>query len=496
MTTPDPAMAGSLLVPAPVGRLAIERFAPLIGEQVYRRLLDRFARGRELLGDHVMWHVNSTARGGGVAEMLYSLLAYGRGAGIDQRWLAVAGTGPFFAVTKRLHNNLHGARGDGLPLDEEARRVYESFTRAAGEELANRLSPGDVVLLHDPQTAGMVPALTGHGVPVVWRSHVGIDHATPVTRRAWEFLRGYVRQADAYVFSRRQHVWDDLDPAKTAVIAPSIDAFSAKNQDLAEGRVAAILAAAGVQDTARAAEPVFTRLDGAEARVERRARMTETRRLRPDDAVVLQVSRWDRLKDPLGVIDGFVRYVLPATGAHLVLAGPSVEEVADDPEGGDVLGEATAYYAALSRHAREHVHLASLPMTDLEENAAIVNALQRRAQVVVQKSIAEGFGLTVAEAMWKSRAVVASRIGGIQDQVDDGRTGCLVEPCDLAAFGRAVTGLVADPARAADLGERAHRRIRRDFLGTRSFLQYIALYERLVTGRGVPAEVSSPSGYA
>ncbi|MEU5264387.1 glycosyltransferase [Amycolatopsis sp. NPDC021455] len=494
MALPD--SAASLLVPAPVGKLAIERFEPLIGEQAYRRLQDRFARARELLGDHVMWHVNSTARGGGVAEMLHSLLAYGRGAGLDERWLAIAGTAPFFAVTKRLHNNLHGAPGDGLPLDAEAREVYESFTRAAGEELAARLSPGDVVLLHDPQSAGMVPALAGLGVPVVWRSHVGIDHATPVARRAWEFLRGYVRQADAYVFSRRQHVWDDLAPAKTALIAPSIDAFSAKNQDLPDDRVTAILAAAGVQDTPSAGDPVFTRLDGSAGRVGRRARMTETRRLRPDDAVVLQVSRWDRLKDPLGVIDGFVRYVLPSTDAHLVLAGPSVEEVADDPEGGDVLDEAMACFATLPSRVQEHVHLATLPMADLEENAAIVNALQRRAQVVVQKSIAEGFGLTVAEAMWKARAVVAGRIGGIQDQIENGRTGCLVDALDPAAFGSAVTDLLTDPVRAAELGEQARLQVRREFLGTRSFLQYIALYERLVTGRGVPAEVSFPPGYA
>ncbi|MGW4057656.1 glycosyltransferase [Amycolatopsis sp. NPDC004747] len=496
MARPGPATAGSLLVPAPVGRLAIERFEPLVGAQAYHRLLERFARGRELLGDHVMWHVNSTARGGGVAEMLHSLLAYGRGAGVEQRWLAVAGTRPFFAVTKRLHNNLHGALGDGLPLDEDAREAYDAFTRAAGEELANLISPGDVVLLHDPQTAGMIPVLTGLGVPIVWRSHVGIDHATPLARRAWEFLRGYVAQADAYVFSRRQHVWAGLDTAKTALIAPSIDAFSAKNQDLPGERVAAILAAAGVQDTVSAADPVFARLDGAPARVERRAQMTETRRLRPDDAVVLQVSRWDRLKDPLGVIDGFVRYVLPRTAAHLVLAGPSAAEVADDPEGADVLGEVTASFAKLPRPVQDRVHLATLPMADPEENAAIVNALQRRAQVVVQMSIAEGFGLTVAEAMWKARPVVATRIGGIQDQIEDGHSGRLVAARDLAAYGDAVTDLLAEPARAAELGERARERVRRDYLGTRSFLQYIALYERLVTGRGVPAEVSSPSGYA
>ncbi|WIX98590.1 glycosyltransferase [Amycolatopsis mongoliensis] len=497
MTTLDPQFpgSGSLLIPAPVGTLAIERFEPLIGTPAYHRLLERFARGRELLGDHVMWHVNSTARGGGVAEMLYSLLAYGRGAGIAQRWLAVAGTPAFFAVTKRIHNHLHGAFGDGLPLDDEAREVYSSFTRAAGEELANRISPGDVVLLHDPQTAGMIPALQGLGVPVAWRSHVGIDHATPVTRHAWEFLRGYVSQADAYIFSRRQHVWDQLDAAKTALIAPSIDAFSAKNQDLADDRVTAILAAAGLQGEPGTGDPVFVRLDGTVGRVERRARVVETRHLAPDDPVVLQVSRWDRLKDPLGVIDGFVRHVLGPTGAHLVVAGPSVDEVADDPEGGEVLQEAMACYSALPQLAREHVHLVTLPMTDLEENAAIVNALQRRAQVVVQKSIAEGFGLTVAEAMWKARPVVASRIGGIQDQIVDGRTGRLVDPGDLAAYGSAVSDLLADPPRAVEMGERARDQVRRGFLGTRSFLQYIALYERLVTGRGVPAEVSSPPGY-
>jgi trehalose synthase len=211
--------------------------------------------------------------------------------------------------------------------------------------------------------------------------------------------------------------------------------------------------------------------------------------------MVLQVSRWDRLKDPLGVIDGFVRHILPRCDAHLVYAGPSVEAVADDPEGKDVLEEARARFAALPRQAQDRIHLVTLPMTDLEENAVIVNALQRRADVVVQKSIAEGFGLTVAEAMWKRRPVVASRIGGIQDQIEDGRSGSLIDAQDLAAYGSAVVDLIADPEMAAVMGKQARQRVRNGFLGTRSLLQYIALFEHLVTGQGRPAEVSDPSGY-
>jgi trehalose synthase len=485
-----------LLTSVPIAALPLERFESVIGGVAYRRLLERFARGRELLDGHAMWHVSSTARGGGVAEMLVSLLAYGRGAGIDQRWEVVEGNEPFFTVTKRIHNNLHDATGDGLPLDDEAREVYESIAHGAGEELAERIVPGDVVLLHDPQTAGMIPVLKRLGVPVVWRCHVGIDTPNSITHRAWGFLRRYVQAADAYVFSRRQYVWDDLEPGKTVLIAPSIDAFSPKNQALSDGQVAGILAAAGLQEEASADDASFVRMDTSPGRVERRVEADEGRRLRPDDVVVLQVSRWDRLKDPIGVIDGFVQHVLPRSNAHLVYAGPSVDAIADDPEGKEVLEEARARFASLPRAARERVHLVTVPMSDVEENAAIVNALQRRANVVVQKSIAEGFGLTVAEAMWKARPVVASRIGGIQDQVENPRSGILVPPRDLAAYGHAVVDLVSNAELAREMGRNARGRVRDNFLGTRSLLQYIALFERLVVGEGRPAEVSEPSGYA
>jgi trehalose synthase len=193
------------------------------------------------------------------------------------------------------------------------------------------------------------------------------------------------------------------------------------------------------------------------------------------------VSRWDGLKDPLGVIKGFVEHVAPDLHAHLVLAGPSVEAVADDPEGAAVLQECGEAWSALPEEIASRVHLACLPMEDGGENAAIVNALQRRADVVVQKSLAEGFGLTVAEAMWKARPVVASRIGGIQDQVTDGSTAILVEPTDLEQYGSAVSRLLNNGDEAEAMGMEAQRRVRDKFLAPRHLTQYLELLQRLLS---------------
>jgi trehalose synthase len=211
--------------------------------------------------------------------------------------------------------------------------------------------------------------------------------------------------------------------------------------------------------------------------------MIEDNRLTPDVPVVLQVSRWDALKDPIGVIRGFAEYVPAETGAHLVYAAPAVQAVADDPEGARVRVDAIAAREALPAEARSRIHLASLPMDDAEENAVITNAIQRHASVVVQKSLAEGFGLTVAEAMWKARPVVASRIGGIQDQIVHGETGLLLDdPRDLAAYGAAVTQLLQDTAAAERMGQRARERVRDRFLSVRSLLDYAAVI-RDVLGR-------------
>jgi trehalose synthase len=468
-----------------VGALSLDPLVELLDPASQQRIRVVQERARGVFDDRTVWHVNSTSRGGGVAEMLHPLLAYARGAGIDARWLVIGGEAPFFAVTKRIHNRLHGSAGDGGPLGDAERAVYEGALAAAASELAARAEGDDIVVLHDPQTAGLVPALKARGLPVVWRCHVGVDHPDDLARSAWDFLRPYVSAADAVVFSRAEFAWEGLDPARLALIAPSIDGLSPKNQDLAPETVAAVLAAAGLREGDGGAPATFRRLDGREAVVERRAVVDRERPLRPGEPVVLQVSRWDRLKDPLGVIRGFAEHVPASTGAHLVYAGPAVEAVSDDPEGAEVLAEARAARAALAPETRERVHLALLPMDDADENAVIVNALQRDATVVVQKSLAEGFGLTVAEAMWKGRPVVASRIGGIQDQIEDGRSGLLLDdPADLAGYGALVTSLLEDPARAEAIGTAARERVRGQYLGTRSLLDYAALLERVLEANG------------
>src|SRR5450755_487531 len=465
-----------------VGALNLERFGSVLPPGDYERLRRTMQRGREAFDGRVLWNVNSTARGGGVAEMLVSLLAYARGAGIDARWVVIAGNEDFFVLTKRIHNFLHGSAGDGGGLDDDARGVFDAVTERNAAEFRELVKPEDVVIIHDPQPAGLISAIREVGCPIVWRCHVGLDQPHPLARRAWEFLIPYVRDADAYVFSRQAFAWEGLDKEVT-IIPPSIDAFSPKNQELDRERVLSILTVAGLNEVngdSTAATPTFTNLDGSPGRVDRVAQRWERRRLRASDRVVVQVSRWDALKDPIGVIRGFAQHVAPVVpDAHLVYAGPAVESVTDDPEGGEVLAQAIAEYEAMSDEIAERVHLVALPMDDVQENAAIVNALQRRADVVVQKSLAEGFGLTVAEAMWKARPVVASRIGGIQDQIIDGETGIqLDDPLDLAAYGAAVRSLLENPARAEAIGLAAKESVRHGFLGTRTLMQAIELYER------------------
>jgi trehalose synthase len=441
---------------------------------------------RALLGGRAVWNVNSTAKGGGVVELLRPLVGYARGAGVDARWLVVDGPPGFFEVTKRIHNRLHGSVGDGAPLDEQARQVYDDVLAANVAELAPRLRKGDVVILHDPQTAGMVDAMRAAGAAVIWRCHVGVDEPNELVREAWDFLRPYLSTAHAYVFSREAFVWDGLDRGRVVVIAPTIDVFTPKNQELDPDTVRAVLVVSGVLPDGHAVEPVvFERQDGTPGRVERRMSLVEDEPLHPDAPLVVQVSRWDSLKDPLGVILGFAEHVPEQTDAQLVYAGPAVEAVADDPEGQKVLRSSIAAWGALPTESRRRIHLAILPMDDLDENALMVNALQRHARIITQKSLAEGFGLTVAEAMWKARPVVASRVGGIQDQIVHGETGLLLDdPRDLAAFGGAITELLEDPSGAEEMGRAARERVRDRFLSVRSLLDYLDLIDNVLRREG------------
>jgi trehalose synthase len=465
----------------PIPAMSPERFRSLLGHR-YEKVDEATALAKEVLGGRVIWHINSTAKGGGVAELLHSLLAYARGGGVDVRWLTISGNAAFFAVTKRLHNHLHESAGDGGQLGTGERETYQAALAEAADELFALVESGDVVYIHDPQPAGLIPHIKGKDLKVVWRCHIGVDRPGPLARQAWDFLRPYVTEADAYVFSRKEFVWDELDRERVWIVPPSIDAFSPKNEDLEPDAVEAILAVAGVQDGDHAGAAVFQRFDGSEARVGLTAELDQDSPVPRDARLISQVSRWDRLKDPAGVLRTVVDYC--ETDAHLLLAGPSVAEVSDDPEGAEVLAEVRQLRDRLPADDRARVHLASLPMDDVEENAAMVNAIQRRSDVIVQKSLAEGFGLTVAEAMWKARPVVASRVGGIQDQIEDGVSGVLIDdPTDLAAVARAVDGFIADPERAAKVGAAARQRVLDEYLGTRSLTQYMSLLQGLLDQR-------------
>ncbi len=467
-----------------MGAVPIDRLAALLDSDRAARLADNAARAHRLLTGRTVWNVNATAIGGGVAEMLQGLLDYAHGVGVDTRWLVLDGTPDFFAVTKRIHNLLHGQPGDGGELGEAERRVYEDALRVNADDMVSRVRRGDIVLLHDPQTAGLLPALREHGAHAIWRCHVGRDVPNERTDLAWGFLRPYLEEASATIFSRPAYRPAFVDPATSWVIAPSLDPFSAKNADLAPDDVSAALQHARLVDLPTPdGELKFHRRDGSTGVVRPHQGLLATGGIVPRGTrLVLQVSRWDRLKDMAGVMHGFVRRLDRLDDdVHLMLVGPEVSGVADDPEGAQVLAECLSAWAELEPAAQQRVHICSLPMDDVDENAHLVNALQRHASVVVQKSLEEGFGLTVTEPMWKARPVVASRVGGIQDQVVHGESGLLLDdPTDLDAFGDLLGQVLGDDDLAARLGAHARERVRERFLGDRHLIQYAELFRRLL----------------
>jgi trehalose synthase len=453
-----------------LGPQSLDRLGELL-EDAERKWFETTMRNTaDALGDRTVWNVNSTAEGGGVAELLSMLLPYLVGSGWNVRWAVMFGDRDFFDVTKGLHNALHGAAPSEDTWDK-ARDAYPATAQRNAEELLAHVRPGDIAIVHDPQAAGLIPALVDAGVLVSWQCHIGTDTPNDCTRRAWKFLCDFIESAHRYVFTRASYLWDGLDADRLRLIPPSIDAFSSKNASMTDEQVRATLVAAGI-------------LNGEQGDVEivRRADRVGGERLLPAEApIVLQVSRWDRLKDPAGFLRMFADHLTDIEDLHAIYAGPEVDGVDDDPESADVHAECSRYWRSLPSAVQERLHLLAVPMTDVDENAAVVNALQRRADVVVQKSLEEGFGLTVAEAMWKRRPVVASRVGGIQDQIEHGESGLLVDdPHDIPSFADSVRTLIGDRECAERLGSRAERRVHEHFLAPRQLTQYAELVSELL----------------
>ncbi len=471
----------TLLHEVEVPTLQLSEFRPVIGSDRQAHLESTAAASRLRLDGTVVWNLNSTASGGGVAEMLHVLVGYLRGAGVDARWAVIEGDAAFFDITKRVHNRIHGFEGGPGALGPEATAHYAEVTRANAESFAGRVRPGDIVLLHDPQTLGMAPLLSACGARVVWRSHIGTATVNRWTDEAWSLLRPYLPACDAFVFSRQAYVPPWLSDDAVAVIPPSIDPFSAKNEAIADPELPRFLAQIGMTSLPPAQKAVFTRRDGTPGEIVRTASILSEDGA-PDslDNLVVQVSRWDGLKDMQGVMSGFASQVVGRVDAHLALVGPSTEGVADDPEEVEVFERCVADWRALPVEARRRIRLVSLPMDDLEENAAMVNAIQRSATVIVQKSLAEGFGLTVAEGMWKGKPLVASRVGGITDQVVAGTGVLLDDPADLVTFGDTLAALLTRPDEIDRMGANARDHVTRHFLGDRHLLQWAGLIDRLL----------------
>ncbi len=467
-----------------IGSEPLDQLARLLLPERRGRLEDVARWGQEMLEGRAVWHVNATATGGGVAEMLLALLAYTKDAQVDSRWVVLDGSSEFFRITKRLHNLLHGSAGDGGSLGEAEREVYEEVLRRESAALAERVREGDVVVLHDPQTAGMARALRDAGAHVAWRCHVGKDEPDERTDTAWAFLRPYVEDAEAVVFSREAYVPRWVPRERMRIIPPSIDPFSAKNEEMDHDDVEAVLKRTRLVDVHDGdnGSCEFRRREGGTGEVRAYDDLVHGGQVVPADArLVLQVSRWDRLKDMAGVLRAFADHLddLP-DDVHLMLCGPDVSGVSDDPEGAEVLEECTEIWQEQPEHARARMHLCTLPMDDIDENAHIVNALQRHATVVVQKSIVEGFGLTVTEPMWKGRAVIATRVGGLQDQIEHDRNGLLLDdPHDLDGFAAMLAELVTDDDRCRRLGEAARESVRERYLGDLSLIRYAELIRDL-----------------
>jgi len=435
-----------------------------------------------LLKDRTIWMVNSTSRGGGVAEMLPTMVGLLRDLGIRTEWIVIESPEPaFFDLTKRLHNLIHGQRDGALGPDERA--LFERVNEWNADWMRSRVKPGDVLIVHDPQPMALAGALK-RDMPLtaVWRCHIGLDEDLPSTRTAWTFLEPFAGAYERAVFSAPEYV-PPYFADRATIIYPAIDPLSSKNHELALHQTVAVLSNAGMVVPPG---PLWT-----PPYREMALRLAPDGRSYPAMAsgdfglltrpIITQVSRWDRLKGfaPLLAAFAHFRWGLLRGGwsddpvhrvrqemTRLVLAGPSPESIQDDPEAREVLEALKAQYRALDPLVQEAVAILTLPMASDVENALMVNALQRASSIVVQNSLREGFGLTIAEAMWKRVPVLSNRRAcGPRQQVRDGEDGRLIDdPEDVVALAATFDAMLADVAKRRTWARNAQRHVHANFL--------------------------------
>lgn len=390
--------------------ILLEEYVPIVGQSVIDEL--RLIAGR--LTGKTIQQINSTAVGGGVAEILNRMIPLLAQLGVDTRWDVIKGGEQFYEVTKKFHNALHAE-----PVDITGRDL-EIFLENGRKNLEEMSIYGDIVFVHDPQPIVLVQKKQDN--KWIWRCHVDVSNPCG---KVWDFLMEYIVRYDAAVFSAP--AFSRKLPVRQFLISPSIDPLSDKNKELPQETIDAVLRKYNIPQ---------------------------------DKSIITQISRFDRLKDPIGVIAAY-KEVKKYINCRLVLAGGGAS---DDPEG-------AAVYAEVLEKARKDkdIHVLLLSQNDIE-----INALQRASAVIIQKSIREGFGLTVAEALWKAKPVVASNVGGIPLQIAHKYSGLLCHSNQGAAF--AVKQLLNSPAYARRLGKNGQEHIRNNFLITRHIRDYILLF--------------------
>lgn len=473
---------GGAMFEVNISARSIEPFTPIVGGERVAAVHRLAAETRERIGNHEIINISAADRGGGVAESLAAPLRYARGLGITGRWFVLEGPAEFNRIVDDLHGLLQGRDTDDSELGPRAAALFETVALENAVALNAIARAGDLVICHDPASAGLIPLLGRRGLRAVWRCHIGTDAVNRNVEYAWRFLRPYVEMAAHTVFTRPAYVPPWLPDERVSTLPPTIDPFSAKNQFLDDATTRAILIDVGIVTGERGDAPAtFVRDDGSIGRVDRRVELTC---LGPEPTwetpLILQVSRWDEVKDHLGVMESFARFLAPEVPreAHLVLAGPELQP--SDEAGRRVLEVLRSAWHRLPESTRHMVHVVELPITSRDENATIVNALQRHATVIVQKSLCEAFGLPVTEAMWKARPVVASAVGGIRDQIEDGISGLLLqEPRDLVECAGALRRILTDDALAMRLGMAAHNRVRDHYMSLASVERWGGIIRRL-----------------
>ena len=389
--------------------IKVEDYEPYVGAEIVDRV---YKKAEPLRGFHVA-HVNSTYYGGGVAELLSSMTLLMSSVGLKTGWRTIQGSPDFFSVTKKLHNALQGGE---INLTDRKKQIYEQVVY---ENAVRNHLDHDLVMIHDPQPLGLIRHYMKKG-PWVWRCHIDLSHPNV---EAWNYLKPLIETYDAAILTLKDYSQDLTVPQ--LFFMPAINPFSITNRELTEEEIDERLAHYAIPT---------------------------------DLPLVVQVSRFDRWKDPEGVIEAF-KIARKEVNCTLVLIGNAAT---DDPEGEEV-------FESLVKQRDERIRIIS------RQDSALVNALQRRAAVVLQKSLSEGFGLTVTEAMWKGTAVIGGNVGGIRYQIRDGETGFLVS--SVAETAQRIVQLIKDRNLRERIGHNARESVRERFLMIRLLEQYIDLYK-------------------